>query len=110
MDIKSKVLDIKENLNNDEYKKVEISVFYSLGGVNYFTGKAECRGYYLSAQKVNISNGFKSFTIMGGQDKGFKLLLKEVKRRLKSYENNIDIDKIIRAYKPLIEDTLKVKL
>lgn len=56
---------------------LEIEVYYSLGGMNYFTGRNEPRGYYLSvtpAKRSEHSISYTSFT-------GTKILLKEVKRQ-----------------------------
>lgn len=56
---------------------LEIDVYYSLGGMNYFTGRNEPRGYYLSvtpAKRYKNSTSYISFT-------GTKILLKEVKRQ-----------------------------
>ena len=56
---------------------LEIEVYYHLGGMNYFTGRNEPRGYYLSvtpALRYKHSTSYISFT-------GTKILLKEVKRK-----------------------------
>lgn len=36
------------------YGDVEVSVYYSLGGYNYYTGNKKPRGYYLSMQPCNL--------------------------------------------------------
>lgn len=56
---------------------LEVEVYYSLGGMNYFTGRNEPRGYYLSVTPAKRSDhciSYVSFT-------GTKILLKEVKRQ-----------------------------
>jgi hypothetical protein len=42
---------------------VEVSIYYSKGGMNYFTGNNEARGLYLSVTPVSLTThegGFKS--------------------------------------------------
>ena len=67
--------------NDSKTTHIKVEVYYSLGGMNYFTYKTERRGYYLSVCPVTIeerdgwrSEGFTLFT-------GTKWLLKEVKRK-----------------------------
>lgn len=36
------------------YGDFKVSIYYSLGGMNYYTGNPKPRGYYLSAQPVNL--------------------------------------------------------
>ena len=55
---------------------VDVEVYYSKGGMNYFTGSVERRGYYLSAQPLTKSTnsvGYTAFT-------GVKQLVKEAGR------------------------------
>lgn len=40
---------------------VEVRAYYSLGGMNYFTGVNEPRGYYLSFQPLSISTASSGF-------------------------------------------------
>lgn len=56
---------------------LEIEVYYSLGGMNYFTGRNEPRGYYLSVTPAMRSEHCISYTSFTGT----KILLKEVKRQ-----------------------------
>lgn len=60
---------------------LELSVSYSKGGMNYFSGNAERRGYYLHAAPMRIKkeDGYttRSFTMMSGM----KAFLLEVKRQ-----------------------------
>ena len=97
-------LELKGNAKNCTHLKVE--VYYDLGGMNYFTGRGERRGYYLSVCPVErterngfISEGYTAFT-------GNKVLLKEVPRKSKKAEleayrtaeevNNYYIDKVLK--------------
>jgi hypothetical protein len=55
---------------------IEVTLSYGMGGMNYFTGTSEGRGYYLHVTPVKIGNGFKSFTAFSGT----KSLIEETKR------------------------------
>jgi hypothetical protein len=65
---------IKTNVPN---KYLVVEVYYNLGGMNYFSGKSEARGYYLSVTPQTIAGGVKTFTAFTGT----KMLLLEVKRQ-----------------------------
>ena len=57
-----------EILGNDKVNRVECTVYYSKGGVNYFFGTTEQRGYYFSInpyQLVDHGNGlFSKMTVI----------------------------------------------
>ena len=78
-----KILNPDKNAN---YLKIEI--YYSLGGMNYFTGRAENRGYYISVSPVyrdGILESYTSFT-------GIKQCLNTVSRKSeKAYNNALTI-------------------
>lgn len=60
----------KEYLNTNKDKTfLKCELYYSLGGMNYFTGKAEARGYYVSVSPVERSNGWESYTAFSGWKK-----------------------------------------
>lgn len=67
---------------------LKIEVYYSLGGMNYFTGRAENRGYYISVSPVyrnGITESYTSFT-------GIKHCLSTVSRKSeKAYNNALTI-------------------
>lgn len=65
-----------DNPTNDANALV-IEVYYSKGGINYFTYNIERRGYYLSVCPVLSASGFLSYTSFSGT----KVLLKEVSRK-----------------------------
>lgn len=69
-------------IENTENEFLKIDVYYSLGGMNYWNGKVEPRGYYLSVQRVERKNEgsytTESFTVGRG---GVRSLLLEVKRK-----------------------------
>ena len=58
-------------------QKLKVSVSYTLGGHNHFTGGISSRGYYIHLQPVEISNGWEKATGFTG----IKKLLVEVSRK-----------------------------
>lgn len=64
-------------------KTIKTYMYYSLGGMNYFSGRSEPRGYYLSVGPVQVTYGpdgsisCESFTAFSG----IKELLVECKRK-----------------------------
>lgn len=66
---------VKEN--DKRVTDLKVEVYYSLGGMNYFTYRQEGRGYYLSVTPVERGNGFEGFMAFSG----IKKLLREVKRK-----------------------------
>ena len=80
MDRNTKYYELADNAGHLTHIKTE--VYYNLGGMNYFTGKAEKRGYYASAspvEKREHSESYVGFT-------GLKMLVKEVGRKSKKAE------------------------
>lgn len=68
--------------NGTKTTHIKLEVYYSLGGMNYWTYKNEPRGYYLSVTPVerSVSSGgfmMEGFTAFSGT----KVLVKEVKRK-----------------------------
>lgn len=61
---------------NDAVKHVDVEVFYSKGGMNYFNGTNESRGYYLSVQPVEVKGDFVTMTAFSGT----KWLIEEATR------------------------------
>jgi len=92
---------MRTKLNNGtDYKELEIKVNYSLGGINYFSGNTNPRGYYLHLTPLSITemaDGTKimSCTLMGDKKtSGFKVIIEETKRksqkRLDELNNKFD--------------------
>jgi hypothetical protein len=71
---------IKIEGTENDYLKVH--VYYALGGMNYWNGKVDPRGYYLSVQRVkreNMGTYFtESFEVGRG---GVRTLLLQTKRK-----------------------------
>lgn len=62
---------------NQETMKVEVSVSFQQGGLNYFNYKTEPKGYYFSVTPVeHKGNGIRSF-VLGS---GVKVLMESAKR------------------------------
>ena len=45
---------------------IDVELYYSKGGMNYFNGNVERRGYYLSAQPLSKSTNSYSYTAFTG--------------------------------------------
>ena len=57
-------------------QKIEVEVYYDLGGMNMITNEPQVRGYYLSAKPVTLKDGFKTVTAFSGT----KVLLEAANR------------------------------
>lgn len=75
-----KYITVKENPGKITHLKIELD--YNLGGMNYFTGQAEERGYYLSVCPVKRSLSPSGYMLESyGAFTGIKKNIKPVKRR-----------------------------
>ena len=99
-------------VNDSANKFVKFQVLYSKGGMNYFNGRVEKRGYWVSVSVINqeVINGITiESVVIGGAAAGFKRFLLEVKRdSQKSFDQAVAIaesmqaelvDKILNAVK-----------
>ena len=60
----------KEYLDTNKEKTfLKCELYYSLGGMNYFTGRTEARGYYVSVSPVERGDGWESYTAFSGRKK-----------------------------------------
>lgn len=76
------------------YNDLIIRVDYTLGGMNYFSGEINKRGYKVFLTPANVSEGLIETTLLGGQDEsGYYVFLEEVSRfnknRLAYWEEKI---------------------
>ncbi len=73
-------------------REIKVYVSYNIGGMNYFTGSVEQRGYYLHCTPVDRrENGGEIVTAFTGA----KQLLLEVKRKSKKAEQKaIELAKV----------------
>lgn len=61
---------------------LKVEIYYSLGGINYFTYKNERRGYYISVSPVERREYAPGLMMEGTTCfSGYKALLKEVTRK-----------------------------
>ena len=68
-----------KDFNNKENKKLQVEVYYDLGGYSYLSGTKNPRGYYLSVTPVLVKEHSVEYSF---NDRGYKTLLLEVKREL----------------------------
>lgn len=50
------------NANGISVNTIECEIYYSLGGINYFTGRLEPRGYYFSIQPYMVETSSRGIT------------------------------------------------
>lgn len=72
----SRKILLKQMPTTDPNRFVEVEVYYDEGGLSYFTGGINKRGYYLAVQPVTLDGGFRSITAFSGT----KALVEETKR------------------------------
>lgn len=94
--------------DDSRWNQVTVEITYSLGGMNYFTGKNEKRGYYFSITPEKVERGFRSYTSFTGT----KTCLVEVKRKSKKAEAEADsmFDEAFNRYVNLWCDKYNVTL
>ena len=69
---------------------LEVSVYYTKGGVNYFSGNTNPRGYYLSVRPVKRGNNMVSFDLLSGCK---RLLLETARYTDKQFQRAIELAK-----------------
>lgn len=70
--------------------ELKINVYYNKGGQNYFTGRTEQRGYYLSVSPVKRERIGNMITEQYTAFSGTKMLLKAVARQsVKAYDEAV---------------------
>jgi hypothetical protein len=72
----SRKILLKRLPTTDPDRILEVEVYYDEGGLSYFTGGVNKRGYYLAVQPVKLDGGFRSITAFSGT----KALVEETKR------------------------------
>jgi len=88
-------IDISPGEKEGERTVLEIRVYYSKGGTNYFSYKQEPRGYYVMVRPCNVGECFRTYQLTPGSNKGgFKQILETTKRlnrkRLEFYQTAVD--------------------
>ena len=72
----SRKILLKQLPTTDPERILEVEVYYDEGGMSYFTGSVNKRGYYLAVQPVKLQGGFRSITAFSGT----KALVEETRR------------------------------
>ncbi len=104
----------KLNKNIDKFDKVDISIKYNIGGINYFNYKNEERGYYLHFCPCcfNDHGTYQHIMTEPFHKKSFKTLICPVKRKTNNKFNSLNnillenIDKIKDCYENKDENDL----
>jgi len=86
--------------DKDQGKVMEMEIYYSLGGINYFTGGTNRRGIYAMITPVELNGTMKSFTLMGSKS-GMKMLLEELPRKSQK-----KVDSWAKRIEPIAEKIL----
>lgn len=74
-------LPVKKGTWENKYGHLEISVEYTKGGHNYFSGNDNPRGYRVSVRPCDKTDGSISFTLMGDRKiSGGFVMIEEAKR------------------------------
>ena len=69
---------------------LEVSVYYTKGGANYFSGGTTPRGYYLSVRPVTKRNNTTSFNLFSGRS---RFLFETARFTAKQFERAIEMAK-----------------
>lgn len=73
-----------------KYKEIIVSIGYSLGGYNYFTGDHNARGYKLYLTPCSSGDRFRETTLLGSTcDSGVQVHLKDTNRYNAKLERKI---------------------
>ena len=78
---------------DDTGREIEVELRYQLGGHNWFNGKEERRGYYVSFDIVERGDGCVRRSLGTPLDATYKtgkILCKEVKRKSQKVQTNIE--------------------
>ena len=85
------------NIKGSEAKKLEVEVYYNIGGMNYFTGHGMERGLYVSVTPVERSPGSYSYTAFSGTCKFIKPMKKFSKKALLECEPDPAVVQLLLA-------------
>lgn len=70
----------RDIISTDRNNKITTEIYYSKGGMNYFTSNNEKRGYYFGIMPEEYKDGWKTCTAFSG----IKICILEVTRKSKS--------------------------
>lgn len=74
---KEMIYEVTRKPENDNSNELRVEIYYSLGGVNYFTYKMEPRGWYFSIAPEYHKGNMRSYAAFSGM----KTCILETKRR-----------------------------
>ena len=75
---------------------LEVELFYSKGGMNYFTGSPERRGLYVSVQPLTRRENSYGYTAFSGIKQFVKEMGRFNQKALDTFEvDNVVVDKLI---------------
>ena len=64
-----------------DFNELKIEVAYTLGGMNYFSGNTNPRGYKIYFKPVSRNGGFESSIMMGsGKESGYYISIEEANK------------------------------
>lgn len=98
--------DSLADVDSNKSNALEVYVYYSLGGINYFSYKTERRGFYVSVKGVRKEDNCVSFQIGGNNPADGKALVQELKRNNKKKLAEL-ADKVFEYAETYQEDFLK---
>lgn len=75
-------------VKGSDTKKIKIETYYYKGGTNWFTGKINERGYYLSARLIEMTEEYEC--VLNSYSSVRKMLIKAVTRASKKQEDEAD--------------------
>lgn len=75
-------------VKGSDTRKIKIETCYYKGGTNWFTGKIDERGYYLSARLIEMTEEYGC--VLDSYSNGYKMLIKAVTRASKKQEDEAD--------------------
>jgi hypothetical protein len=88
--MKNKIIESIPVLGMKNGTHIDVEVGYSRGGMNYFSGETEQRGYYVYVTPVVRKDGTMSFTLFNGLK---KLLLPANRFTTKQFEKAVALSK-----------------
>lgn len=83
---------------------IEVEVYYTKGGYNYFTSREVKRGLRLNVKPMNIGGGMASYVILGNErESGGCIMLEELSRKSQKKQ-----EKYAKAILPHAEEIAKL--
>ena len=81
---------------NNKANVLEVTLYYTKGGMNYFTGNTEKRGLYLSVTPIERTEFSKGFTAFSGVKKHVREMTRFNQKILVDFvPNEADIEQLV---------------